>query len=305
MKARVWQGNPELYKQRSKIDYFATEDEKTKGYAFYQRGEDGKFVFKGASTKFDLERELKEIVPNIKPVKVDLFIGNYNEFKAGKGRIFVSGDFSSVTDKQTKEYYYVYNDSTGKIQKLEFTEGMTSNDLVNTISEGYLYGGYYVTDIKPNGDTSNLEDYDETNAATGPCSLQKNKVYFVHEIPLDNVLLAVRYGEDFTFMVWKDPEESFFTNPCIKVQRESTEVSLTPEIAESVSITTRDTTPDIRTWSAPSGYKIYLFKEDNLCSPEEAENGITITLLDGTTGIVPVEKAADAEEWSQYYLSTQ
>ena len=139
-KIRVWQGNPELYKQYSKIDYFATEDEVTKGFAFYQRNSNGELVFKGSSSKFDFQKEMKEMVPNIRPVRIDAYTGDFNEFKPGKGRLYISGDGTVMTENQPRKFCYVYHDSTGTIEKVEISKDMTSRNFVGVASPGTIYG---------------------------------------------------------------------------------------------------------------------------------------------------------------------
>lgn len=289
MKARVWQGDPNLYKQYSKIDFFVIEDEKTKGYALYQRNISGNLVFKGQTTKFDLQEELNETVSGIRCIRMDLFTGNRNEFTAGKGRIFVEGDFNSVTEKQAKEYFYVYNDSVGEVKRVEFIEGMTSDDLINTVSEGCIYGGYYVTDIKSNGDTSSLPKYSEETAATEPCTLQKGKVYYVHEVDTADVFSTVILCADCAFIAWDDSP----------IQKANIGEDIGSKV-DIISLYDHATTP-----YTPVSYRdtpnSYLLFDNTFTISKIEEDGITVTLSDGNTvNFTPTQ--SEIIQYSDYYL---
>lgn len=300
-KIRVWQGNPELYKQHSKIDYFATEDEVTKGFAFYQRNSNGELILKGSSSRFDFQKEMKEMVPNIRPVRIDAYTGNLNEFKPGKGKLFVSGDGSVITDNQPRKFCYVYHDSTGTIEKVEISKDMTSRNFVGVASPGTIYGGYYVTDIDPDGDTSGLDEYSASTAATEACTIEKDKVYYVHEIPVPDPLEVV-YGEDFTYTIWLDPTDNLFSNPKVQFQGMLGNKLFIPELVDEMTYSRAAPAQKTEGAGANPGYKIYLFKGQYLCSPESLSHGITITLLDGTTVVVPVEDEKNATEKEFYYL---
>ena len=300
-KIRVWQGNPELYKQHSKIDYFATEDEVTKGFAFYQRNSNGELVFKGSSSKFDFQKEMKEMVPNIRPVRIDAYTGDFNEFKPGKGRLYISGDGTVMTENQPRKFCYVYHDSTGTIEKVEISKDMTSRNFVGVASPGTIYGGYYVTDIDPDGDTSRLDEYSASTAATEACTIEKDKVYYVHEIPVPDPLEVV-YGEDFTFIIWLDPTDNLFSDPKVQFQGILGNELFIPELVDEITYSRASPSQNTEGTGANSGYKIYLFKGQYLCSPESLSHGITITLLDGTTVVVPVEDEKNATKKEFYYL---
>ena len=294
-KIRVWQGNPELYKQHSKIDYFATEDEVTKGFAFYQRNSNGELVLKGSSSRFDFQKEMKEVVPNIRPVRIDAYTGNLNEFKPGKGRLFVSGDGSVITDNQSRKFCYVYHDSTGTIEKVEISKNMTSKNFTGVVSSGTIYGGYYVTDIDPDGDTSGLDEYSASTAATEACTVEEGKVYYVHEIPIQEDL-AITYGEDFTTTIWVDPEEGLFTNPRVIYTGPLEKETVIPELAESISIDTTDST-NPKTIAADTGYKVYLFYAD----------GENLIITDGTDIVIPVQMVknpdTDPNHFPDFYIT--
>lgn len=303
-KIRVWQGNPELYKQHSKIDYFATEDEVTKGFAFYQRNSNGELILKGSSSRFDFQKEMKEMVPNIRPVRIDAYTGNLNEFKPGKGKLFVSGDGSVITDNQPRKFCYVYHDSTGTIEKVDISKNMTSKNFTGVVSPGTIYGGYYVTDIDPDGDTSGLDEYSASTAATEACTIEEGKVYYVHEIEISTPLEIVQ-GEDFTFTIWKSPEDNFFSDPRVEVHGVLGSETITPELVGQVVYTDTDKTPpEDKDAEVSSGYNIYLFTGDNICSPNSLSKGLIVTLLDGTDITVPVKPASKATVLTHHYYKS-
>lgn len=304
-KIRVWQGNPELYKQYSKIDYFATEDEVTKGFAFYQRNSNGELILKGSSSRFDFQKEMKEMVPNIRPVRIDAYTGNLNEFKPGKGKLFVSGDGSVITDNQPRKFCYVYHDSTGTIEKVEISKNMTSKNFAGVASPGTIYGGYYVTDIDPDGDTSGLDEYSASTAATEACTIEEGKVYYVHEIEI-NTPLEIIQGEDFVFTTWRSPENNFFSNPRVEVQGVLGHETINPELVQRIVYTDIDKDPpqDKDAEISGSEFNLYLFTGDNICSPTSLSKGLTITLLDGTDIIVPVKPKATVLT-HHYYKSSE
>ena len=304
-KIRVWQGNPELYKQHSKIDYFATEDEVTKGFAFYQRNSNGELVLKGSSSRFDFQKEMKEMVPNIRPVRIDAYTGNLNEFKPGKGKLFVSGDGSVITDNQPRKFCYVYHDSTGTIEKVEISKNMTSKNFAGVASPGTIYGGYYVTDIDPDGDTSELDEYSASTAATEACTIEEGKVYYVHEIDISTPLEIIQ-GEDFVFTTWRSPENNFFSNPRVEVQGILDSETITPELVQRIVYTDIDEDPpqDKDAEISDSEFNLYLFTGDNICSPTSLSKGLIITLLDGTDVTIPVEPASKATVLTHHYYKS-
>lgn len=304
-KIRVWQGNPELYKQHSKIDYFATEDEVTKGFAFYQRNSNGELILKGSSSKFDFQKEMKETVPNIRPVRIDAYTGSLNEFKPGKGRLYISEDGTVITENQPRKFCYVYHDSTGTIERVEISKDMTSRNFAGVASPGTIYGGYYVTDIDPDGDTSGLDEYSASTAATEACTIEEGKVYYVHEIEISTPLEIIQ-GEDFVFTTWRSPENNFFNNPRVEVQGVLGSETITPELVEKIVYTDIDKNPPVDKDAEISGseFNLYLFTGDNICSPDSLSKGLTITLLDGTDIIVPVKPKATVLT-HHYYKSSE
>lgn len=284
--ARLWQGNPDKYKQYSPLDYFVIEDESTKGYAFYQRNEAGEFIFKGSTREFDYEEELKEVVPNIRPLHLQVWTGDFNEFIPGKNRIFLDPNTSLLIDRHFG-YYYIYHSSTKKIQKVRKKPNETTRSIVNRVAENCYYGGVYKTNISPDGDTDNLPAYSSENAITAPTTIEANAVYYCNEVPVKTVEALLTSGALIVSWSGGDIEDAVI----------GTKHAYT---AKEVTVSDRDeVTPDILELYHRVGYYLIF---DNVDVLDLKNNGVSITTLDGYTNNINITQDHINYEYEAYTI---